>query len=121
MKVAGTPMRSIWLMPDRWSVGIIDQTRLPHALVTDRLTTLDEAAHAIRAMRVRGAPLTGATAPHGARLPPPARGPPGRGAPARGGAPPPPRERVGGGPHAGPGGLLAGPRPTAINLRWALD
>ena len=68
MKVGGTPMRSIWLEPDGWSVGIIDQTLLPHALVTDRLTTLGEAAEAIRAMRVRGAPLIGATAAYGVCL-----------------------------------------------------
>src|SRR5258708_479598 len=68
MKVSGTPMRSIWLEADGWSVGIIDQTRLPHALVTDRLTTLDAAAEAIRAMRVRGAPLIGATAAYGIAL-----------------------------------------------------
>ncbi len=68
MKVSGTAMRSIWLAADGWSVGIIDQTRLPHALVTDRLTTLDEAAEAIRTMRVRGAPLIGATAAYGVAL-----------------------------------------------------
>ena len=55
-------MRSIWLEPDGWSVGVIDQTALPHRLATARLTTLAEAAHAIRAMVIRGAPLIGATA-----------------------------------------------------------
>src|SRR6185437_15820057 len=44
MKVDGKPMRTIWLEPDGWSVGIIDQTALPHRLATARLTTLDEAA-----------------------------------------------------------------------------
>jgi methylthioribose-1-phosphate isomerase len=44
MKVDGKPMRTIWVEPDGWSVGIIDQTALPHRLTTARLTTLDEAA-----------------------------------------------------------------------------
>ncbi|HXW49239.1 MAG TPA: S-methyl-5-thioribose-1-phosphate isomerase [Xanthobacteraceae bacterium] len=65
MRVDGKSMRSIWLEPDGWSVGIIDQTALPHRLVTARLTSLDEAAHAIRAMLIRGAPLIGATAAYG--------------------------------------------------------
>ena len=65
MKVDGKPMRSIWLEPDGWSVGIIDQTRLPHRFATARLVTLDDAAHAIRAMQIRGAPLIGATAAYG--------------------------------------------------------
>ncbi|MGB7102470.1 MAG: S-methyl-5-thioribose-1-phosphate isomerase, partial [Xanthobacteraceae bacterium] len=42
MKVDGKPMRTIWLEPDGWSVGIIDQTALPHRLVTKRLTSLEE-------------------------------------------------------------------------------
>src|SRR5260221_7030608 len=101
MKVSGTPMRSIWLEADGWSVGIVDQTRLPHAFVTDRLTTLDAAAEAIRAMRVRGAPLIGAAAAYGICL----------------------ALRK----DASDAGLLeacrvlAATRPTAINLRWALD
>src|SRR5207253_14339 len=49
MNVRGKAMRSIWLEPDGWSVGIIDQRGLPHAFVTERLATLDEAAEAIRA------------------------------------------------------------------------
>src|ERR1700740_2532380 len=61
-------MRTIWLEPDGWSVGVIDQTALPHRLVTSRLTTLKEAAHAIRAMVIRGAPLIGATAGYGMAL-----------------------------------------------------
>ena len=65
MKVDGKPMRTIWLEPDGWSVGVIDQTALPHRFVTARLTTLDEAAHAIRAMLIRGAPLIGAAAAYG--------------------------------------------------------
>jgi methylthioribose-1-phosphate isomerase len=101
MRVADKPMRSIWLEPDGWSVGIIDQTRLPHRLVTDRLTTLDEAAEAIRAMRVRGAPLIGATAAYGLCLAL--------------------REDRSDAALDAACGVLAATRPTAINLRWALD
>ena len=62
MKVESKAYRSIWLNDDGWSVGIIDQTRLPHEFITTDLRTPDDAAHAIRAMQVRGAPLIGATA-----------------------------------------------------------
>jgi len=54
MQVDGKPTRTIWLEADGRSVGIIDQTRLPHRFVTLRLTTLEDAAHAIAAMQVRG-------------------------------------------------------------------
>ena len=62
MKIDGKPTRTIWPEPGGKSVGIIDQTQLPHRFVTLELTTLDEAAHAIKSMQVRGAPLIGATA-----------------------------------------------------------
>src|ERR1700730_7347606 len=65
MKVDGKPTRSIWLEPDGWSVGIVDQTLLPHRFASVRLASLDEGAHAIRAMQVRGAPLIGAAAAYG--------------------------------------------------------
>src|SRR3984957_13955710 len=65
MKVDGKSMRSIWLEPDGWSVGVIDQTTLPHRFASARLVTLEEAAHAIRAMVIGGAPLIGATAAYG--------------------------------------------------------
>ncbi|MEX1036474.1 MAG: S-methyl-5-thioribose-1-phosphate isomerase [Sneathiella sp.] len=65
MKVDGVPYRSIWLAEDGWSVDIIDQTRLPHEFRVVKLETLDHAAHAIKAMLVRGAPLIGATAAYG--------------------------------------------------------
>src|ERR1700722_3718614 len=101
MKVAGKPMRSIWLEPDGWAIGVIDQTKLPHHLVTARLTTLDEAAHAIRAMVIRGAPLIGATAAYGICLA------------LRADASDEALERA----YA----TLLVTRPTAINLKWALD
>ena len=94
-------MRSIWVEGEQGPVGIIDQTRLPHAFVTLRLTTLEEAAHAIRAMQVRGAPLIGATAAYGVCL-----------ALARDAS-------DGALEHAG--ALLRATRPTAVNLAWALD
>ena len=68
MKVDGRHTRSIWLEADGWSVGIIDQTQLPHRFATARLTTLDDAAWAIATMQVRGAPLIGATAAYGVCL-----------------------------------------------------
>src|ERR1700691_6747638 len=101
MKVDGKPMRTIWLEPDGWSVGIIDQTALPHRFVTARLTTLEETAHAIRAMRIRGAPLIGATAAYGMCLA------------LRADASDESLERA----YA----ALLATRPTAINLKWALD
>jgi methylthioribose-1-phosphate isomerase len=68
MKVDGRSYRTIWLDADGWAVEIIDQTRLPHHFEILRLETLEEAAHAIRAMLVRGAPLIGATAAYGLAL-----------------------------------------------------
>ena len=62
MKIKGIPYRSIWLNRDNWSVDIIDQTRLPHEFEVRSLQCLDDAAEAISTMRVRGAPLIGATA-----------------------------------------------------------
>ena len=101
MKVDGKAMRSIWLEPDGWSVGVIDQTVLPHRFATARLTSLDEAAHAIRAMVIRGAPLIGATAAYGICLA------------LRDDASDEALDRA----YA----TLLATRPTAINLKWALD
>jgi methylthioribose-1-phosphate isomerase len=101
MKVGGKAMRSIWLEPDGWSVGIIDQTALPHRLLTARLTSLEETAHAIRAMLIRGAPLIGATAAYGMCLA--LRADPSDESLERAYA------------------TLLATRPTAINLKWALD
>jgi methylthioribose-1-phosphate isomerase len=101
MKVDGKPTRSIWLEPDGWSVGIVDQTLLPHRFATARLTSLDDAAHAIRAMQVRGAPLIGAAAAYGICLA------------LRQDASDEALE------HAA--AALMRTRPTAVNLKWALD
>ncbi|WP_265944810.1 S-methyl-5-thioribose-1-phosphate isomerase [Dechloromonas sp. A34] len=65
MNIDGIPTRTLRARPERRAIDIIDQTRLPHALHWVRVATLDEAAHAIRAMQVRGAPLIGATAAYG--------------------------------------------------------
>jgi methylthioribose-1-phosphate isomerase len=100
MKVGGIPYRSLWADAARRGIHIIDQTALPHAFETRRLADLDDVAEAIRTMRVRGAPLIGVTAAFGVAL-----------AMAKG---------------AGDASLehactvLAGTRPTAVNLAWAL-
>ena len=101
MNVSGRPFRTIWPTADGSAVEIIDQTRLPHAFATVRLASLEEAAHAIRAMLVRGAPLIGATAAWGMWLALRADGSDAGLARA----------------HA----TLLDTRPTAVNLRWALD
>jgi methylthioribose-1-phosphate isomerase len=101
VNVNGRPMRTIWLADDGRAVEIIDQRLLPHELVIARLATLDDAARAIRDMAVRGAPLIGATAAYGVAL----------------------------AMRADPSDasleqaykLLIATRPTAINLKWALD
>ncbi|MGB9386720.1 MAG: S-methyl-5-thioribose-1-phosphate isomerase, partial [Pseudolabrys sp.] len=68
MKIDGRQMRTIWVESDGASVGIIDQTELPHRFVTERLVTVDDIARAIRTMQVRGAPLIGAAAAYGVWL-----------------------------------------------------
>src|SRR3954466_8235609 len=101
MKVDGKQFRSIWLEPDGWSVGAIDQRLLPHDFVMARLTTCDAAADAIASMLVRGAPLIGATAAYGVAL----------------------AMRADGSDAALDSACktLIATRPTAINLKWALD
>jgi methylthioribose-1-phosphate isomerase len=102
MKINGTAYRSVWLdADDGWSVHILDQTKLPWSLEVLRLTTRDEAAHAIKAMQARGAPLIGAVAAYGLCLA------------LRADASTETMERD--------AALLNETRPTAVNLRWALD
>ncbi len=101
MKIDGKHTRSIWLEGDGQSVGIIDQTQLPHRLVIAQLKTLEDAARAIKTMQVRGAPLIGATAAYGVWLA------------LRDDASDEALERA----YA----TLIATRPTAINLKWALD
>uniref|UniRef100_UPI004056D4F2 S-methyl-5-thioribose-1-phosphate isomerase n=1 Tax=Candidatus Electrothrix sp. TaxID=2170559 RepID=UPI004056D4F2 len=68
MQVNGTPYRCIWLEADKRTVGIIDQTKLPHRFETVSLRTLNDTIVAISDMLVRGAPLIGATAAYGVCL-----------------------------------------------------
>ena len=101
MRIAGVPYRSVWVDgEDGWSVRIFDQTKLPWQLDILRLTGRDDVAQAIRTMQVRGAPLIGAVAAYGLCLA------------LRADASTAAMERD--------GALLAGTRPTAVNLRWAI-
>ena len=68
MKINGKAWRSIWLGEDGQSVEIIDQTLLPHEFAVRTLNSAADAAEAISVMRVRGAPLIGATAAYGVAL-----------------------------------------------------
>jgi methylthioribose-1-phosphate isomerase len=100
MKVNGEPMRSIWPIGEE-AVGVIDQRVLPHRFATRRLQSAAEVEHAIREMVVRGAPLIGVTGAYGLALALQAD----------------PSD-----PHlARSHAQLLAARPTAVNLRWALD
>ncbi|MBB5690405.1 S-methyl-5-thioribose-1-phosphate isomerase [Roseomonas alkaliterrae] len=100
MRINGVWHRSLRVdEQDGWSVRILDQTRLPWEVVWLRLTDENEVAHAIRTMQTRGAPLIGATAAYGVALAM-------RREPAA-------LEAV--------CAMLAETRPTAINLRWAIE
>jgi methylthioribose-1-phosphate isomerase len=101
MKVHGKAQRTIWLNQDGWSVDIIDQTKFPHRFEIVSLKTMAEAAHAIKDMLVRGAPLIGATAAYGMALAM--------------------RESPSDAHMKLSYDTLHETRPTAINLRWALD
>ena len=68
MLVNGKSMRTIWLSENGSTVEIIDQTRLPHEFTIVGLNTLDDATSAIKNMLVRGAPLIGVTAAYGMAL-----------------------------------------------------
>jgi methylthioribose-1-phosphate isomerase len=101
MKINGKYTRSVWLESDGWSVGIIDQTLLPHRYATLRLACAEDAAQAIRSMQTRGAPLIGAVAAYGIALA------------MRDDPSDENLERV--------YRALLATRPTAINLKWALE
>jgi len=100
MRIDGQPYRSIW-RDTAGTVQIIDQTVLPHEFRVIPLSDMPAAAHAIKAMQVRGAPLIGVTAAYGLAIAMAA--------------------------DASDASLvnafttLSATRPTAINLRWALD
>ncbi|MFY0311107.1 S-methyl-5-thioribose-1-phosphate isomerase [Leisingera sp. D0M16] len=101
MKVNGTHYRSLWWDHDKDALQIIDQRWLPHDFRFQQVNTLQEFADAIVEMRVRGAPLIGATAAYGMALA--MRLDPSDGAMDQAWS------------------FLNATRPTAINLRWALD
>jgi methylthioribose-1-phosphate isomerase len=101
MQVDGNAYRTIWRSRDETRVAIIDQTRLPHEFVTIELTTLADAASAIKDMKVRGAPLIGVAAAYGLAL----------------------ALRSDASDQALDAActVLAATRPTAVNLAWALE
>ena len=101
MRIDGRDFRTIWLDEGGQGVWVIDQRRLPHHFETLRLTGVDAVAGAIADMTVRGAPLIGAAAAHGmalACLEDPSEAGLGRAA-----------------------AMLQAARPTAVNLRWAVE
>jgi methylthioribose-1-phosphate isomerase len=100
MKIDGRSYRTIWPTADG-GVEVIDQTKLPHRFAIKRIGDLDAAVHAIASMVVRGAPLIGAAAAYGLAL----------------GLRQDPSDA--GLAHAY--GALLRSRPTAVNLRTALD
>lgn len=101
MRIDGKHYRSIELNPNGWSVRIFDQRQLPWELVFVELTTMDQAATAIKEMWTRGAPLLAATAAYGFCLAL--------------------REDPSDENVQRAYDVLLATRPTAVNLRWALD
>jgi len=101
MKIDGVPFRTIWRTADGRAVEVIDQTALPHAFRTKVLADAEQARAAIADMIVRGAPLIGATGAYGMAL----------AAQADGSDAAVERAAL----------RLAQARPTAINLRWAVE
>ena len=101
MKIDGTHYRSLWWNQDKGVLEIIDQRWLPHDFRVIPVATMQDYADAIYEMRVRGAPLIGATAAYGMAL-----------AMA---------EDPSDANMDAAWTFLEKTRPTAINLRWALD
>jgi methylthioribose-1-phosphate isomerase len=99
MKISGTHFRTIWVTESA-TVRVIDQSRLPFEFDTLDLETLEDAAHAIKTMVVRGAPLIGATAAYGMALAA--------------------RSNPSDAHLAEAARTLQATRPTAVNLAWAL-
>lgn len=107
MLIDGKPYRTIWLGEDQRSVCLIDQRHLPFSLVIEALTDYRQMVAAIRDMHVRGAPLIGAAAAYGVFLA--ARENAGLPAAAF-------KTNM----DSALAALLAA-RPTAVNLRWAIE
>jgi methylthioribose-1-phosphate isomerase len=101
MKVDGQPYRTIWLSADGKSVSVIDQTLLPHLFKTVEWRTVEDVVAGIRNMVVRGAPLIGAAAGYGIALAMAVD----------------PSDKAFERAYE----ILFASRPTAVNLRWALD
>ncbi len=101
VKIDGTHFRSLWWNAGDAALEIIDQRWLPHEVRLEPVVTLQDFADAIIEMRVRGAPLIGATAAYGM---------------ARAMADDPSDDNLDAAWE-----FLNRTRPTAINLRWALD
>lgn len=101
MKINGVHYRTIRVADDGWSIEVIDQTKLPHEFDFVRLVSADDAARAIKDMIVRGAPLIGATAAYGLCLAL--------------------RDDASDATLHEAYAMLAATRPTAVNLKWALD
>ncbi|HVV27694.1 MAG TPA: S-methyl-5-thioribose-1-phosphate isomerase [Rhizomicrobium sp.] len=99
MKINGKHYRSVWPIGED-AFGIIDQTRLPHAVETLTLRTAADAAKAIVTMQTRGAPLIGAVGAYGLALAV--------------------RDDASDDHIQKTVEMLAATRPTAINLKWAL-
>lgn len=100
MKINGIPTRTLWPLEEHNAVKIIDQTALPHHFRTLSLSSLEDVAHAIRSMQIRGAPLIGATAAYGVALAL--------------------NQTATDSALAAAITTLATTRPTAVNLQWAL-
>ena len=99
MRIEGKEYRTIWFEDD--IVKIIDQTKLPHQFVIKDLKTVKDSINAIKLMEVRGAPLIGATAAYGLVL-----------------------AIIENNDHSFlkiSAENLINSRPTAINLKWAVD
>ncbi|MDC0876545.1 S-methyl-5-thioribose-1-phosphate isomerase [Candidatus Pelagibacter sp.] len=99
MKVEGKEYRTIWF--ENNVVKIIDQTKLPHQFIIKDLRTIKDAINAIKVMEVRGAPLIGGTAAYGIALAVQENND---------------REFIKKSAEE-----LIQSRPTAINLKWAVD
>ncbi|MCX5513485.1 S-methyl-5-thioribose-1-phosphate isomerase [Kaistia algarum] len=101
MKVDGVSYRAIWREPNAAYVVVVDQTLLPHRFETRRLENVADAIDAIKRMVVRGAPLIGVTGAYGYAMAL--------------------HEDASDDNLAAAFAALNAARPTAVNLRWALE
>jgi methylthioribose-1-phosphate isomerase len=101
MKIDNKEYRTIWFDEIKETIKIIDQTKLPHQFIIKDLKTVQDAINAIKTMEVRGAPLIGGTAAYGMAL----------------------AVKENNNPEfiKKSSEDLTQSRPTAINLKWAVD